>query len=48
VYAPGERSYHAIGLRIDAPEFVRAHETIYPESDIYDLKPLDEQVEVYQ
>ena len=48
VYAPGEHSYQVIALGIETPEFVRAHEVTFPESDIYHFEPLDERVEVYQ
>ena len=48
VYAPGDHTYRVIGLRIDAPEFVRAHEVTYPASEIYHFEPLDERVEVYE
>ena len=48
VYAPGDHSYQVIGLRVHTPEFIRAHEVIYPESEIYHYEPLDERVEVYE
>ena len=47
VYAPGDHTYRVISLRIDAPDFIRAHEVTYPESEIYYFEPLDERVEVY-
>ena len=48
VYAPGDHAYQVIGLRLDAPEFLRAHDVSYPESEVYHFEPLDERVPVYQ
>ncbi|MCE2513781.1 MAG: redoxin domain-containing protein [Acidobacteria bacterium] len=48
VYAPGDHSYQVIRLRIDEPEFARAHDVAYPDSEIYHFVPLDERVEVYE
>ena len=48
VYAPGGHTYRVIRLRIDEPDFLRAHDVAYPESEIYHFVPLDERVEVYQ
>ena len=48
VYAPGDHTYRVIRLRIDEPEFLRAHDVTYPASEIYHFVPLDERVEVYQ
>ncbi len=47
VYAPGAHSYQVISLRVEAPEFVRAHEVTYPAAEIYHFEPLDERVEVF-
>ncbi len=47
VYAPGDHSYQVIRLRLDAPEFVQAHDTSYPASESYRFEPLDETVQVY-
>ncbi len=47
VYAPGDHTYQVISLRVDTPDFIRAHEVSYPESQIYHFEPLDERVEVY-
>ena len=48
VYAPGDHTYRVIRLRIDQPEFVRAHDVTYPPSEVYHFEPLDERVEVYE
>ena len=48
VYAPGNHTYQVISLRIDTPDFVRAHDVTYPEPQIYHFEPLDERVEVYE
>ena len=48
VYAPGDHTYQVISLRIDTPDFIRAHNVTYPESQIYHFEPLDERVEVYE
>ena len=48
VYAPGDHTYQVIRLRLDAPDFVRSHDTVYPESELYHFEPLDETVAVYQ
>ena len=48
VYAPGDHTYRVINLRVDTPDFIRAHDVIYPSSQIYYFEPLDERVEVYE
>ena len=48
VYAPGDHSYQVIRLRLDTPEFLCAHEVIYPEAAPYHFEPLDETVPVYE
>ena len=48
VYAPGGHTYQVISLRIDTPDFIRAHDVTYPEPQIYHFEPLDERVEVYE
>ena len=48
VYAPGDHSYQVIRLRLDTPDFLRAHEVIYPRSTPYHFEPLDETVPVYE
>jgi hypothetical protein len=47
VYAPGKHDYQVVKVTIDPQPWLRAHETRYPPSEIYDFKPLDERVEVY-
>lgn len=47
VYAPGDHTYQVIRLRMDAPEFLRSHEVVYPPSQTYYFEPLDETVPVY-
>ena len=50
VYAPGasELGYRVVGLRLDAPHYLRLLSPEYPESEIYHFEPLDERVPVYQ
>ena len=48
VYAPGAKSYRAIGLTIAPQPFVRTLSMKYPPSQIYFFKPLNETVPVYQ
>ncbi len=48
VYAPGDHTYQVIRLRVDAPEFLRSHEVVYPPSQTYHFEPLDETVPVYE
>ncbi|HJN45313.1 MAG: protein-disulfide reductase DsbD family protein [Vicinamibacterales bacterium] len=48
VYAPGDHTYRVISLRVDTPDFIRANEVTYPESENYHFEPLDERVEVYE
>ena len=48
VYAPGDHTYQVIRLRVDAPEFPRSHEVVYPPSQTYHFEPLDETVPVYE
>jgi hypothetical protein len=47
LYAPGKHDYQVVQLTIDPQPWLRAHETVYPASEIYHFKPLDERVEVY-
>ena len=47
VYAPGKHTYQVVNLAIDAQPWLRAAPTIYPPSEIYHFKPLDERIEVY-
>ena len=50
VYAPGasELGYRVVGLRLDAPHYLRLLPPEYPESEIYHFEPLDERVPVFQ
>ena len=48
VYAPGDHGYQVIRLRLDTPDFVQAHDILYPESGTYRFEPLDETVAVYE
>lgn len=48
IYAPGKHTYRVVGISIVSQPWLRAHPTIYPKSEIYHFKPLDERVAVYQ
>jgi hypothetical protein len=47
VYAPGRHTYQVVRLAIDAQPWMKLHDTVYPASEIYHFKPLDERVEVF-
>lgn len=47
LYAPGKHDYQVVRLKIDPQPWLRTHDTVYPASEIYHFKPLDERVEVY-
>jgi hypothetical protein len=47
LYAPGKHGYQVVQLSIDPQPWLRAQPTVYPTSEIYHFKPLDEHVEVY-
>jgi len=47
LYAPGKHDYQVVTLRLDPQPWLRAHDVVYPASEIYHFKPLDERVEVY-
>ena len=47
LYAPGKHDYQVVRLTIDPQPWLRAQATIYPASEIYHFKPLDERVEVF-
>ncbi len=47
VYAPGKHSYQVIRITVDQRPWLRTHPTVYPPSEIYHFKPLDERVAVY-
>jgi hypothetical protein len=48
VYAPGTHGYKVVALRLDAQPLLLARPLRYPASDIYEFKPLNERVEVFQ
>ena len=47
LYAPGKHDYQVVRLTIDPQPWLRLHDTVYPASEIYHFKPLDERVAVY-
>jgi hypothetical protein len=47
VYAPGKHDYQVVRLSIDPQPWLRLHDQVYPPSEIYHFKPLDERVEVF-
>ncbi len=47
LYAPGQHDYQVVQLTLDPQPWLRLHDTVYPASEIYHFKPLDERVEVY-
>ena len=47
LYAPGKHDYQVVKLTIDPQPWLRAQSTIYPASEIYHFKPLNERVEVF-
>jgi hypothetical protein len=47
VYAPGKHDYQVVRIDLDPQPWLRAHPIVYPSSEIYHFKPLDERVEVY-
>jgi hypothetical protein len=47
IYAPGRHDYQIVRLVIEPQPWLRIHEPIYPRSEIYHFKPLDERVEVF-
>jgi hypothetical protein len=47
VYAPGKHDYQVVRVVIDPQPWLRAHAPVYPASEIYHFKPLDERVEVF-
>ncbi len=48
VYAPGAKGYKIIALKIDPQQFVRVLDLHYPESEVYEFKPLNESIAVFQ
>ncbi len=47
LYAPGKHDYRVVQLTIDPQPWLRSQDTVYPASEIYHFKPLDERVEVF-
>jgi hypothetical protein len=47
LYAPGKHDYQVVKLTIDPQPWLRPQATLYPASQIYHFKPLDERVEVF-
>ena len=47
LYAPGKHSYQVVRLELDPQPWLKISPTVYPASEIYHFKPLDERVEVY-
>lgn len=48
VYAPGASGYRVIGITVKPQPFVRVLPPVYPASEIYFFKPLNERVPVFQ
>lgn len=48
VYAPGAAGYRVITLNLAAGQTVRPLKLVFPQSEIYEFKPLNERVPVYQ
>ncbi|HEX7796238.1 MAG TPA: peroxiredoxin family protein [Vicinamibacterales bacterium] len=48
VYAPGASGYRVIALTITSQPFVRLLPAVYPKSEIYFFKPLNERVPVFE
>jgi hypothetical protein len=47
VYAPGQEGYIPVALTLDEDASYSAHPIVYPESTIFEFKPLNERVKVY-
>ena len=47
VYAPGKHAYQVIRVVLDPQPWLKVHATRYPASEVYELKALNERVEVY-
>lgn len=47
LYAPGRHTYQVVRLEIDPQPWLKVQPTVYPASEIYHFKPLDERVEVF-
>jgi hypothetical protein len=47
VYAPGPHSYQVVRFDLEPQPWLRTHSTVYPPSEVYHFKPLDERVNVF-
>ena len=47
LYAPGKHDYQVVKVTVDPQPWLRLQDTVYPPSEIYHFKPLDERVEVF-
>ena len=47
LYAPGKHDYQVVKLTIDSQPWLRPQATVYPASQVYHFKPLNERVEVF-
>ena len=47
VYAPGKHDYQVITVKVDPQPWLKIEPTVYPPSEIYHFKELDEKVETY-
>jgi hypothetical protein len=47
VYAPGKHDYQVIAVKVDPQPWLKVEPTVYPPSEIYHFKELDEKVETY-
>jgi len=48
VYAPGAANYKVVELKVLPSKYIRTFKTVYPKSEIYFFKPLNESVPTYQ
>ena len=48
VYAPGAANYKIVDLKVLPSKYIRTFKTVYPKSEIYFFKPLNERVPTYQ
>ena len=47
LYAPGKHDYQVVKVTLDPQPWLRPQETVYPPSQTYRFKPLDERVDVF-
>jgi hypothetical protein len=47
VYAPGKHDYQVITVKLDPQPWLKGAPTVYPPSEIYHFKELNEKVETY-